>query len=151
MTLLRTIDLEVDLATMKKRLEALEARVLGSVDSLHGPHPLFLVYSHLLFDGLTPSKESAALMQSCALLLTPRNLLDLGRMTSDMFPWRPFLAALDLLQVTGHSVEKATEWVISCATDLLKAQGLGMLRVEDVLRSPVGPLQELKQFALSEK
>jgi hypothetical protein len=48
-------------------------------------------------------------------------------------------------------VEKATEWVISCAMDLLKAQGLGMLRVEDVLRSPVGPLQELKQFALSEK
>lgn len=151
MTILRMIDVEVDLATLRQRLEILETRILGSIDGLDGPQPLFSIYSHLQFDGITPSQESAALMQSCSLLLTPRNLLDLGRMTDDMFPWRPFLAALDLLEATGYNVSAATKWVQRCAEQLLIAQGLGVLRVEDVLKSPVGPVQELKHFALSEK
>lgn len=149
MSTLRSLDLEVDLATLRRRLDALEARFLGAVDDLGGPQPLFALYSHLIFDGLSPSKESAALMQSCSLMLTPRNLLDLSRLTGDMFPWRPFLAALDLLEVTGYAVGDSVAWVEACAEDLLKAQGLGVLRLADVLRSPVGPLHELKQIALS--
>lgn len=149
MTNSRTIDLEVDVATLRRRLDALEVQFTGNVDGFPGPQPLFFLYSHLLLSGLQPSKDSAALMQSCALLLTPRILLDLARLTGDMFPWRPFLGALDRLQVTGHDVQAATAWVESCARDLLKAQGLGILRIEDVLRSPVGPLHNLKQIALS--
>lgn len=143
----RLIDLEVDLATLKRRLEALEVRFLGAVDDLGGPQPLFGLYSHLLLSGLQPTTEAAALMQGVALFLTPRNLLDLARLTGDMFPWRPFLASLDLLAVTGHDVEEATAWIEACAQDLLRAQGLQDLCLEDVLRSPVGPAQELRQHA----
>lgn len=151
MSSLRMLDLEVDVATMRRRIDTLETRFLGRVDDLEGPQPLFTVYSHLIFDGLTPSKETAALMQSCSLLLTPRNLLDLSRLTGDMFPWRPFLAALDLLAVTGFDIGQSAEWVEACAEDLMKAQGLGVLRVADVIRSPVGPLHELRRYALSKK
>lgn len=147
----KVLDLEVDVATMRRRLDALEARFLGAVDDLGGPQPLFSIYSHLVLEGLSPSKESAALMQSCALLLTPRNLLDLARLTGDIFPWRPFLAALDLLEVTGHDVGESIAWVEACAEDLMKAQGLGVLRIADVLHSPVGPLHELRQYALSKR
>ncbi len=149
MSILKTLDLEVDLATMKRRLDLLEARFLGAVDDLGGPQPLFTLYTHLIFDGIQPSKETAAMMQSCSLLLTPRNLLDLTRLTGDMFPWRPFLAALDLLEATGHSVGDSVLWVEACALDLMHAQGLGALRIADVIKSPVGPLHELRRFALS--
>lgn len=151
MTTARVLELEVEVATLRRRMDSLEAKFLGAVDDLQGPQPLFAVYSHLLLDGIQPGAEAAALLSSCALLLNPRNLLDLGRMTADPFPWRPFLTALDLLEVTGHDVHDAVLWVQGCAEELLAAQGLGILRVEDVLRSPVGPLSELKRFALSER
>lgn len=145
----RLVDLEVDVATLRRRLDALEARVTGSVNDLPGAHPVFRVYTHLLLSGLEATEESAALLRSCALLLTPRILLDLGRLTNDMFPWRPFLTALDLLELSGLEVHDAVAWVEGCAGDLLRAQGLGMLRIEDVLRSPVGPLHNMQEFALS--
>lgn len=151
MTSSRLVDLEVDVATLRRRLDAVEIRLTGSVHDLHGPQPLFGIYSHLLFNGLDLSTDTAALMQSCALLLTPRTLLDLARLTGDMFPWRPFLCALDLLEARGHDVHDAITWVEDCARDLLRAQGLGILKLEDVLRSPVGPLHNLQEIALSER
>ena len=54
---------------------------------------------------IAPAHEPV--MRSGAMWMSPRTLLDLGRMTGDMFAWRPFLAALDLLKVTGHDVDDA--------------------------------------------
>lgn len=150
MTYSRMIDLEVDVATLRRRIDALEARVYGRVDELDGPQPLFDAYSHLLLDGVQPNEESAAMLRTCILFMSPRTLLDLGRLTGDMFPWRPFLAAADLLHVTGFDMSESTTWLEDCAAALLRAQGLTMLRIEDVLRSPVGPIHLLKRFALSE-
>ena len=145
----RVLDLEVEVATLRRRIGALEARIFGKVSDGPSAHPLFSIYSHLLCDGVTQSPESAALLRSVGLLLTPRSLLDLGRMAEDPFPWRPFLLALDLMETAGEDVHDAVEWVQGCAEELLAAQGLGMLRPADVLRSPVGPLNELHRFALS--
>lgn len=147
----RIIDLEVEVYTLRRRIGALEARIFGGVDELEGPNPLFQVYTHLQCSGVQPDEDAAALLRACTLLLTPRNLMDLGRMTGDPFPWRPFLAALDLLEVTGHDVAASSQWVQGCAEDLMRAQGLEMLRVEDVIRSPAGPLHELRRFALSKR
>ncbi len=146
----RMIDLEVDVATLRHRVGGLEARVYGRVDDAAGPQPLFDTYAHLLLDGIQPCEESAALLRTCVMLLSPRMLLDLARLTGDMFPWRPFLAAVDLLHVTGFDMSASTTWLETCAQDLLNAQGLRMLRLEDVLRSPAGPVHLLKRFALSE-
>lgn len=145
------IDLEVDVATLRRRIDVLEARAYGRVDDLPGPQPLFDLYAHLLLDGIQPSEEMAAVLRSCLLLMSPRLLLDLARMTGDMFPWRPFLAAADLLSVTGYDMEEPTTWLEGCVQELLRAQGLRMLRIEDVLRSPAGPVHLLKKFALSER
>lgn len=145
----RMIDLEVDVATLRRRINMLEQRLYGRADDLPGPQPLFDLYAHLQLDGLTPSPDSAAMLRSCILLLSPRMLLDLGRLTGDMFPWRPFLGTADLLQTLGHDMEEAIAWLEGCADELLRAQGLGMLRIEDVVRSPVGPVTALKRFALS--
>ncbi len=146
----RIIDLEVDIASLRRRFDALEARIYGRVDDLPGPQPLFDLYAHLQLDGITPSPDSAAMLRSCILLMSPRLLLDLGRLTGDMFAWRPFLGAADLLQALGHDMLEAIEWLEGCAAELLRAQGLRMLRVEDVLRSPVGPTHTLREFALSD-
>lgn len=150
MTFSRLVDLEVDVATLRRRLNTLEARVTGAVSELPGPHPLYKLYTHLLLSGLTPSEESAVLMRSCVSYLTPRSLLDLGRLTNDMFPWRPFLGALDHLHVAGYDVGDAVTWLEGCARDLLRAQGLSVLSLADVIRSPVGPLHNLQKIALSE-
>jgi hypothetical protein len=145
----RLLDLEVDIVTMRRRIDALEARLTGSVQDLNGPQPLFDLYAHLVLDGLEPTPDSAALMRTCVMLMTPRTLLDLARLTGDMFSWRPFLAGLDLLHLRGYDVTEATEWLEGSVQDLLRAQGLGMLRPEDVLRSPTGPIAVLKRIALS--
>lgn len=150
MTFSRLVDLEVDVATLRRRLDTLEARITGTVGDLPGPHPAFRIYTHLLLTGLVPSADSAALMRSCVLMMTPRTLLDLGRLTSDLFPWRPFLGALDQLQAAGHDVHEATTWLEECAHDLMRAQGLGILTVGDVVHSPVGPLHNVRKIALSE-
>lgn len=150
MTFSRLVDLEVDVATLRRRLNVLEARVTGAISELPGPHPLYKLYTHLLFSGLAPSDDAAVLMRSCVAYLTPRTLLDLGRLTNDMFPWRPFLGALDHLHVAGYDVQEATTWLEGSAQDLLRAQGLGMLTLADVMRSPVGPLHNLRKIALSE-
>lgn len=150
MTFSRLVDLEVDVATLRRRLDTLETRISGAVGDMPGPHPAFRIYTHLLFTGIVPSLDTAALMRTCVLMLTPRTLLDLGRLTGDMFPWRPFLGALDHLQIAGFDVHEATMWLEGCATDLLRAQGLGILTVADVLRSPVGPLHNIQKIALSE-
>lgn len=150
MTYNRTIDLEVDVATLRHRVGALEARMYGRIDDSSGPQPLFDTYAHLLLDGIHPCEESAALLRTCVALVSPRMLLDLARMTGDMFPWRPFLAAVDLLHVTGFDMTESTAWLETCAQDLLNAQGMKMLRIEDVLRAPTGPIHLLKSFALSE-
>lgn len=146
----RMLDLEVDVASLRQRVGALEARLFGSVDDLPGPQPLFDLYSHLTIDGLTPSEDSAVMLRACIAIMSPRVLLDLGRMVTDPFPWRPFLAAADLLLVTGYDMQEAITRMEECAQALLKAQGLGVLRIEDVLRSPAGPVHILKRFALSE-
>lgn len=146
----RMLDLEVDVATLKQRVGVLEGRLFGRVDDLPGPQPLFDVYSHLILDGIALTEESAAMLRSLILIMSPRILLDLGRMVNDPFPWRPFLAAADLLLVSGLDMEGSIAWLEGIATELLKAQGLGLLRIEDVLRSPAGPVHKLKRFALSE-
>jgi len=145
----RLLDLEVDVVTLRRRLDALEARLTGSVQDLNGPQPLFDLYSHLLLDGLEPSPDAVALLRTCVMLMTPRALLDLARLTGDMFAWRPFLSALDVMHTRGYDVTEASEWLVSSAQDLLRAQGLGMLRPEDVLRSPMGPIATMKRIALS--
>ena len=145
----RLLDLEIDVATLRRRVEALEAHTFGRVSSAGAPHPLFSIYAHLLCDGVTATPDSAALLRSVTLLLTPRSLLDLGRMAEDPFPWRPFLLALDHMEAAGHEVQDALSWVHGCAEELLRAQGLSALKPADVLMSPVGPLNELRQFNLS--
>lgn len=145
----RLLDLEVDVVTLRRRLDTLEARLTGSVQDLTGPQPLFDLYAHLILDGLKPSPDSAALLRTCVMLMTPRTLLDLARLTGDMFAWRPFLSALDLLHINGHDVSEATAWLEASVQDLLRAQGLKMLRPEDLLRSPIGPIATLKRIALS--
>lgn len=146
----RLLDLEVDVASLRQRVGSLETRLYGRADDLPGPQPLFDLYAHLILDGITPSEESAAMLRSCILVMSPRLLLDLGRMVNDPFAWRPFLVAADVLTVMGHDMSESVSWLEDCAVALLKAQGLGVLRIEDVIRAPVGPLTKLKSFALSE-
>lgn len=145
----RVLDLEVDVATLKQRINALEKRIYGRVDELPGPQPLFDLYTHLTLDGVQPTPETAILLRACVLTASPRLFLDLARMVNDPFPWRPFLSALDLMSVSGHDVAEATAWIEQCAEALLRAQGLRALRVEDVMRTSLGPVHELKAFALS--
>lgn len=143
------MDLEIDLASMKLRLNALEARIFGDVDSTPGPQPLFRLYSMLSLDGIEHTEEAAVLMRTCGLLMSPRIIFDLCTLTYDMFAWRPFLLALDMLSDT-YDVQQAIERVELCARAVLDAQGLQYLEIGDVIDSPVGPTANMKTYALSE-
>lgn len=145
MTFSRLVDLEVDVSTLKLRVDALEARLTGNIGELDRAHPLFPIYSHLLISRLERTEETAVLLRTCVMQMTPRTLLDLGRMTNDMFPWRPFLGALDQLHLDEFDVLDATEWLELCARELLRAQGLGILKLEDVVRSPTGPVHNMRE------
>jgi hypothetical protein len=145
----RMMDLEVDIATLNQRVAALETQRFGSSDALPGPQPLFRLYAMLCLDGLDPSEEAAVLMRACALLLSPRTVFDLCTLTQDMFAWRPFLLALDMLS-EEHDVSDAIGRVEGCARAVMDAQGLHYLDIADVIHSPVGPAANMKTLALSE-
>jgi hypothetical protein len=143
------MDLEIDIATLKQRVDALEAQRFGSSDSLPGPQPLFRLYAMLCLDGLEPGEEAAVLMRACAMLMTPRIVFDLCTLTQDPFAWRPFLLALDMLSL-NYDVKDALARVEHCARLVMDVQGLRYVELEDVIHSPVGPAANMKTMALSE-
>jgi len=143
------MDLEVDMASLRLRLETVERRVFGDAEAVPGAQPLFRLYTLLLLDGLESREESAVLMRTCAMMMTPRLIFDLCVLTQDMFAWRPFLLTLDKLSLK-FDVQEAIERLEYCIRAVMNAQGLNRLKISDVIRSPVGPLANLKSFALSE-
>jgi hypothetical protein len=142
------MDLEIDIATLKQRVDALEAQRFGISDSIPGPQPLFRLYAMLCLDGLEEDEEAATLMRACAMLMTPRIVFDLCTMTQDMFAWRPFLLALDKLSL-NYDVSDALTRVEYCARAVMNVQGLQYVDVDDVIASPVGPTANMKSLALS--
>lgn len=148
---MKSVDYIVDLKTLERRMDLLEGRVMNSLGRLHGPQPLMRVYSEILLSGITPSKELETYMNAIVLLLSPRTLLDLCRLTHDMFAWRPFLAALDHLDTAGYEVRDATKWLEGCIRELLDAQGLRYLQIEDVVGSTHEGIERLRQICLSKQ
>lgn len=74
----------------------------------------------------------------CSVLSTlgSTELLYLARECRDPFPWVPFLRLLEKLEVAGYDVEATLVHLRRAGNQLLVAQGLGKLRVDDAMRSP---------------
>lgn len=71
--------------------------------------------------------------------LTARQLLHLAREFQDPFPWRSFLLVIERLRKQGQPVESAHKHLLQIITDLLTAQGMGVLSPEDVMgNDPAG-------------
>lgn len=66
------------------------------------------------------------------LCLDTSQLLVLARLVGDPFPWQGILRVLRLYQAEGEEVGDALAHVLKVAGDLLQAQGLELIRPQDV-------------------
>lgn len=87
--------------------------------------------------------DAIELATSAALMLDERRLPGLCRAVSDPFAWQPFLRQLQNvpLALRTSRIEGAQHRLRAVATELLREQGLGLVRPEDLLARPT-PFEE---------
>jgi len=100
---------------------------------------LFFLYTDALIGSLDPSENTANLWNHVVLGLDEETLLELTRTTRDPFSWKPFLFILDHLLIQGFDTHDAAAHLLDVAKSLMKIQGLGRLKPEDVLGWVVDP------------
>lgn len=72
-----------------------------------------------------------------ALHLDCCQLLALAKLLGDPFPWQPVLLVLDACAQAGHDVADAQTHLLEIAQDLLRAQGLELVRPRDLMGTPI--------------
>lgn len=131
-----TVDWKAHLLDLERRTSLLEIRNYGHATPLCGE--ALLVHAYLDAHKAAQLREPVACRAfvRSIYLLDVRALVRIGRAVRDNYPWRPFLAALDLYcrrQIEGG--EEAREHLLSISTELLQAMGLELLQPRDVMGS----------------
>ena len=126
------LGLQAQVAGLHRRISRLEVQAFGEPLPEKCDATLHALYVDALLGNVDMTRTSAHLWSHVILNLTEEVLLVLGRSTSDPFPWRPLLLALDNLTVQGFNLDRATQHLLDVAKSLMKIQGLGMLKIGDV-------------------
>jgi hypothetical protein len=140
------IALQARVLDLERKIDTLQALVQGNVHQPYDEQALQALYWDACrrFGRLKP--REAFLWSCCIRNLDVTQLLTLGRLVHDPFPWKPFLVLLDWATEEGHLVEEATEHLERIAQDLLYAQGLWLLSPCDLMASPLEVQKALRSY-----
>lgn len=129
----------VDSSDLQATILDFERRIALLEELVHGHEQQSLPTEFLLGLYIDSQKEGETTKDLCnhwvrqTFLLDTRQLLMLARLTYDLHPWRPLLALLDRYDEAGYPVEPARVHLLSIAQDLLRVQGLDLLRPRDMM------------------
>lgn len=128
------LDDRAKILDLERRVDLLERGLYGHSAPQCGASLLTRCYleAHRALRKIEP--EKAGTWVAVAYLLDVRALVALGRYVNDPYPYRPFLAVLDICAL--HSVPSAfaaRTHLESVAQDLLTAQGLELIRPRDTM------------------
>ena len=139
-----TVDTDVLVASLERRLARLEALCLGAPKK---PMPvkqaltLYIEATRLIGADVLPVDAVRGWSQAL-LMLDEVVLFELGRECGDPNPWVPFLQLLGTLRDAGHGadVAAAEAHLREVAANMLRAKGLSLVSPDDLLaREPLGP------------
>ena len=136
----RALDMRAELADLKRRIRAMESLLqLGearpiAVSDLQDAY----VGAPALLASPTFGPKVAHLWCMLVRRLTAQQLLELGRMLREPFPWVPFLRVIRRARAEHPSNDTiaADEHLTEVVRDLLDAQGLSVLDPEDLFGTP---------------
>lgn len=129
------IDSASALLDLSRRVALLEQGMYGHAAPQAGVVLLVRCYieAHRLLKELDP--ENVGVWVASTYLFDVRTMVKLGREVSDPFPYRPFLAVLDLCVLEGvPEADAARGHLEAVAQDLLVAQGLELVRPRDTMQ-----------------
>jgi hypothetical protein len=140
-----SIELQARIADLERQVDSLRRLVEGTEHRGLVPLDLQSLYweASRMYRVRKTSKEIhlwGCLIRS----LDVRQLLALGRLTHDPFPWKPFLVLLDHAAMDGYLVDEPTAHLLEIAQDLMNAQGLALLTPADVMGTPLAVVQALE-------
>jgi hypothetical protein len=127
-------DSNASILDLERRVRLLEQGLYGHTAPQAGAVLLTRCYleAHRLLKHLDP--ENVAVWVAQAYLWDVRALVTLGRHVNDPYPFRPFLAVLDLCVLQSvPGAEEALRHLESVSQDLLTAQGLELVRPRDTM------------------
>ncbi len=127
-------DLRASILDLERRVRLLEQGMYGHAAPQAGAVLLTRCYleAHRMLNRMDPEQVGVWVAQSY--LWDVRALVALGREVSDPYPYRPFLAVLDLCVLQGvPGAEAARDHIESVAQDLLIAQGLELVQPRDTM------------------
>ena len=130
------MELSLRLADAERRLHELESRLLGKSRGPKEPDTLLHLYLEAAKGARVVDAQAALLWAAVIEQLGTVDLLVLGRLTRDPFPYLPFLRILESGIRDGYDLGVAHQRLVAAAEALLRAQGLGKLRVADVRHTP---------------
>jgi hypothetical protein len=140
------LTLQAKIADMGRKIDGLQRMVYGRDPSEYSAADLQSLYWEACrrLGDLAPRE---VFLWSCLIRnLGAAQLLTLGRLVQDPFPWKPFLALLDHATAQDFLVDDVTEHLLDTAQDLLTAQGLWMLTPADLMGTPLAVHQAVEDI-----
>jgi len=131
------MDLQARISDLERQMRGVETLMLGRGREDYTVEGLRSLYWEACRRVRDLAPREVHLWSNLIQGLTTTQLLLLGRLTGDAFPWKPFLALLDHASVQGYLVDDATEHILGRAQDLLNAQGLWLLTPADLMGTPL--------------
>jgi len=127
--------IKVELAALRRRVEAMELICLGAVRK--GPTKeqlvsLYIEASRAVSSGTIP-EESLRGWSNAVMLLDEESLLTLVRELGDHAPWRPFFLLMESLREGGGDIAAARAHLRAVVRSFMDGQGLALVSVHDVI------------------
>lgn len=133
------IRLQAKLADIERRLSSVQRLAFGQATASHTQRDLEVMYWAAVRSYDNTTKGELELWIPLIKGLTAEQLLVLGRVVDDPYPWMPFLALLDHSAVRGLDVDHTTVDFLQVIQDFLCAQGLHILTASDVMGNALTP------------
>jgi hypothetical protein len=128
------IDVTAKILDLERRVALLERGLYGHTTPQCGAALLTRCYLEAHRVRKRIDRESASIWVAQAYLWDVRALVALGRHVNDPYPYRPFLAVLDVCVLNGiPGAEDARTHLEAVSQDLLVAQGLELVRPRDTM------------------
>ncbi len=130
-----SIDAQASIFDLERRVRLLEKGLYGHA----APQCSIVLLTRCYLEAHRAIREidqdSGAVWVAQTYLWDARALVQLGRKVNDPFPYRPFLAVVDICVTRGvPGAEEAREHLESVSQDVLTAQGLELVRPRDTMQ-----------------
>lgn len=129
------VDTFASICDLERRVAMLEEGLHGHTASPCSVSLLTRCYleAHRVIRNFDP--DFAAIWVASAYLWDARTFVTLGRHVHDPYPFRPFIAALDICVLRGTpDAERALLHLEAVGQDVLRAQGLELVRPRDTMK-----------------